>query len=330
MKRAALPLTLTLAACGDLPGDTGCDSCACIAHPGLIQQFPEDADASFFYRSDLWFRHGATTTTQSINVYDSTGAAVDGTVTNFPGNVTQFVPTAQLTPGAAYTWHQVSDECESETAHPFTVSDVGSPITDVASLSGNTWRMAPSAGRPPADAPEKAALLDLTTEDLLLTITEINGDTLSGISASSTDPGGPQNLCVPTTPLTLTITEDPWGTGTIDGGWVGVSGQAIPTWGGTVSGAFSSDGSRIEGVSLRTVIDVPGALASTGEDLCELLAPVGVDCETCEGATDGSKDCLLFAADGLIGTNVGDPVVIEITKDQVDQNPDCQVSTTSR
>lgn len=329
MTRAALPLPLLLIACGDIDTDTACDSCACIAHPGLIEQFPADDDTSVFYRGDIWFRHGASDAVQSIKVLDGSGTEVAGTVNNLTGNVAQFVPSEQLTPGASYTWVQYSDECEGP-SHPFTVSDVGSPIADVAALAGNTWRMAPSEARPPADAPEKKALLDLTTEDLLLTITEVNGTTLSGISASATEPGGPQNMCVPTTPLTLTITEDPWGTGTIDGGWVGVSGQAIPTWGGTVSGAFSTDGVRLEGVSLRTVIDVPGALASTGEDLCDLLAPVGVNCETCEGASDGGLDCLLFAADGLIGTNVGDPVIVEVSNDDVAANPACATTTSSR
>jgi len=325
MTRTLWPLALTLAACGDLPGDSGCDSCDCITHPAVITQYPEAGTDNVFYRADLWMRTGSTASEQSLILNDADGNPVDGTVNSYQANSIQFVPAAHLTPGAAYALIQVTDTCEAM-GIDFTVSDVGAPITDIDALAGHTWRVPMSEGRPPADALEKQAVIDLIAEDLLISITSIDGTVLTAISASTLDAGLEQNLCVPTTPVSLEIIEDPWGQGSIEPGYVGVQGAGVPTLGGTVSGAFSSDGIRLEGLKLRTVLDVDGANAALDEDLCATLSQVGVSCETCPS---GSGECMTFAADGLIGTDVGDTEVVPRTQAEVEADSACQTPTTT-
>jgi hypothetical protein len=324
MTRTLLPLALTLVACGDLPGDTNCDTCDCIAHPALISQYPDAGDTDAFYRSDVWMRTGGTPYDQSLVLYDADGNPVDGTVNTYTGNVLQFVPTAHLTSGAAYSLVQLTNACEAP-GIDFTVSDVGAPITDPAALNGHTWRVPMSEGRPPAESLEKQAVIDLIAEDLLITITAIDGNAITANTASTLDAGLGQNLCVPTTPVMLEIIEDPYGEGTIDAGYVGVQGSGVPTLGGTVSGAFSSDGTRLEGIQLRTILDVDGANEALDDDLCATVAQVGVDCEPCPS---GTGECMTFEAHGLIGTDVGDSAVVSRTQAEVEADAACQSTST--
>lgn len=326
--RAGTPLlaiaALLAAGCGDKGKDDSavCETCDCIVHPVVEDVWPTDGATGVYHRTRIYATvDDDSPFASSLQVTDSAGAAVPGTVTfNENNGLVQFAPTEALASDATYTLTQVTNDCPGSST-TFTTSSIGAEVPDLNALVGRTWRMSLGGGKPPPDRDGLQAVLDMVEEDLLIHATALNGTTLTAtVASTNSGTGQPQNLCVPTTEVALDLSANPYATGTVPAGYAPLSGQPVPTFGGQVQGSFSADGSVLAGIDLTMVLDMDSASVIMGDDLCVLLVNVGVQCETCPS---GSGECLTFNTWGVDGAEDATATVVVRTQQDVDADPSC-------
>lgn len=324
----ALTALAALTACDgkgkDSDSGPACTTCDCIAHPEFDESWPSDGATGVYNRTRIYaIVDDDTDFPSSIALTDSTGGAVDGTVSFDAGDgLIQFAPTAPLMPDTAYTMSILTnEECEN-TSIGFTTSGIGAQVADPNTLVGRTWRMSLGAGKPPPERDGLQSVIEMVEEDLLINATALNGTTLTVVVASTLSGANqPQNLCVPTIEVALDLSGNPYATGTVPPGYAPLAGQAVPTFGGDVSGSFSTDGATLAGIDLTMVLDMDAAGVIMGDDLCALLPTLGVQCETCPA---GSGNCLTFNVWGVDGAEDTGAVVTPRSESDVSGDPSCQ------
>lgn len=270
----------------DTAGDDDDDDCG----NDVAETVPESGATDAFYRTDVVAVLDEADSGASIAVDGVTGTnSIDGTVV-------YFTPDAPLTNGSSYT-ATLTYECGEET-WDFTVGDVGG-ATDEASLPGNTYSLDLASGTwvKPAGVGDLIGGLIGDVEVLFGVISvDAKGGTIPMIGALG-DGNGNQDVCVPTLDFPVAPTwENPYWevvTPTLD---ITVDSFTISVSDVTLGGAFTADGSAIEGGVLKGSIDtrpLVDAVAKGGSDgaVCGLVTSLasGVECVPCG---DGQPYCL--------------------------------------
>ena len=269
-------MLLALVACGGDKdgadsGDTTTDPNGCTNN--VLEQFPADGEADAYYLTSVDFLLATADTDASVMVMDDTGAMVAGAVSHLDRRVI-FTPDAPLTHGASYTT-ELSWGCDAETGS-FTVGQAGTTTVAGADLSGRTWGFAITEGRI-VDPPELADLLPLMAQfDILLTATSADDTSISFIGAVTDEETGEQSLCAPHIdfPTPADYASNPTFSVQADSMELVVVGDAIPVTDLVLSGTFTDSGATISGTSLSGIVEL-------GEELCDVLAGSGLNCEAC-------------------------------------------------
>ncbi len=323
--RALLGLLAFAPGCGGGKNtDSGrCTTCDCVEHPELKSRWPEDGATGVYHRTRMYaIVDDDADVERALACTDATGAEVPGTSTYDPdeGMIT-FTPDSPLLPETTYTLTRTTDGCEADAA-TFTTSAIGTPVSDLQTLVGRTWRMRLGDGRPPPERNGLQAVLDQIAEDLLIHALSADGSTLTVLVASSeSGTGAGQDLCVPTIEVDLDLAENPFATGAVPAGYAPLSGEAVPTYGGQVQGSFSADGAVLAGIDLTMVLDMDAAGQILGDpQLCGTLQKVGVFCEPCPS---GAGNCLNFNTWGVDGAEDTGASVVARTEADVANDPSC-------
>ncbi len=318
-------LTLALFGCGsDKDKDSGavCDTCDCIQHPDVDDMWPASNATDVYNRTQIYaVVDDDTEFASSMTLVEGGGTAVAGTASfDADEGLITFVPDSALLPDTPYTMTLLTNECEGDSFH-FTTSSIGAPVADLNTLVGRTWRMSLGDGRPPADRDGLQSVIDMVAEDLLINATAVNGTTLTVVVGSTTSGDNqPQDLCVPTIEVALDMTQNPYAFGDVPNGYAPLSGAAVPTFGGSVSGSFSPDGTVLAGIDLTMILDMDAAGVIMNDDLCALLPTLGVQCETCPAS---AGNCLTFNTWAVDGGEDTSAVVTVRTQNDVDTDPTC-------
>lgn len=318
---------LALSGCGDKgpANDTGtlCTTCDCIQHPPLDSSWPEASATGVYNRTRIYaIVDDDSPFESSMRLSDASGTDVPGTVTfTADDGLIQFEPATPLSPDSPYTVTLMTNECDGD-SYDFTTGPIGEPVTDLNTLVGRTWRMSLGDGKPPEDRDGIQSVIDMVEEDLLINATALNGTTLTVVVASTlSGDAQPQNLCVPTIEVGLDLSDNPYATGTVPNGYAPLTGEAVPTFGGEVSGSFSADGTVLAGIDLTMILDMDAAGVIMGDDLCSLLPQLGVQCESCPS---GSGNCLTFNTWGVDGNEDSTATVTPRSDADVAGDPTCQ------
>ena len=285
----------------------------------IVDQFPIDGEVGAFYRTSVETVLQVEDLSATITLADGAGLAVPGVV-SISGARVVFVPDNPLAPSADYDV-EVTWGCGQE-AWSFQTSDVGAP-TDVLAVLGSTYSLDLASGRFVEPAGVGPLIQQQLDADMLVKFVQLQPvlDTLMAMSGT-----GAQDMCMATNvfpPGTFAL--DPYfSIGPAD---VSLDIQGIEIlWEDMVlTGAFSPDGSSVEGVVLiatqdtRPLVDLIGGY---GDDaVCDLVAAFGVSCTTCP--SDGLPYCLTTYVDSMAGTLEPGIDLIPITQFDIDNNPSC-------
>ncbi|MEQ1500810.1 MAG: Ig-like domain-containing protein [Myxococcota bacterium] len=305
---------------GGTAGDDDDDACG----NSISKQFPTDGDTDVFYKTDVRFTLAVEDATAVIAVTDGSGAEIPGT-TDVVGTLVVWTGD-DLTPSTAYT-ATLTYACGSA-AVSWTTSDVGGPVA--GDLTSKVFALDLASG----DWVNPAGVGDLLASQLgetqiFVTPTAITADQITMLGGIGE--AGVQDFCSPTIPFPPADWIDPYFELQSDLLPLVVAGLTINIEDLSLSGAFASDGSRIQGAALAGSIDtrpLAGIFDSTDPNaVCDLVATFQVACEAC---SDGSGDfCLSVYVDAIEAANLPGVVLEEITDAEIEQNPDC-ATTTSR
>lgn len=312
---------------GDTTGDDTDETCS----SGLDGFWPEPNASDVYYRTsiEVMFAQEEDGSSATITLNDGS-ADVTGTVEwSDDGMTAYFKPSAPLTPSTTYTL-SVSYSCGKSATNSFTTSSTGATV-DGMSVIDDVYSIDLFSGRiiEPAGVEDLLQSL-LAGEDpiiILVSPTTYDGDAntieIRGALGKMNGSDIVQDECTESInfPLPADYSNNPYFT--INGVDVPLSVQGISLKIDRldVSGAFASDGSSIDGVSVDAFADTR-PLASLGVgDICELVQIAQVECVPC---ADNEPACLKIRVtdltaeqvDGLMGLNA-------ITADDVTNNPTC-------
>lgn len=311
--------------------DPDCDGApGCQAAPERVH--PEDGATGVFYR-----RSGVIVTFQqderptgTISVRSADGAPAPGATTfSADGLVMTYTFTAPLTPSTTYIT-DIGFICGSHQT-TFTTSATGAPV-DGASLVGAVYEVdllspSPDDVLVPMDWSFFTMLVpEFIDRPLYLSPAAFDGAAFTTRLGMGT-PGAPapeQDLCHPAVdlPLLSAYGEAPYFTGTAtdlelrlgEGFWFL---RSLET-----SGAFTPDGSAIEGLRVDAVIDLGASTFQGYTGLCDWLSIfVGWGCELCD---DGTPACYRFQAEGYLARRVDLAALQRVEPSDIAANPACE------
>ncbi len=287
----------------DVSGDDDTSACT----NAILGQTPENGDLDVYYRTDVRFTLTVEDPAASITLMEVGGGEVSGT-TSVAGSIVSWTPGAPLTPETAYE-ATLTYECGAATVG-WTTSDVGTP-TDV-DLTGRTYSLGLTDGEF-IEPPGVGVLLaqQLGDVEILIGVESVAGPEIDMDGALGLG-DGTQDLCSETLTFPPATYDDPYFSLTSPVLPLDVTGIQIDVENLELSGAFSKDGSRIQGAVLKGLIDTrplvdlvsPGG---TEGSACSLVNAFGVDCIPC---SDGTGDfCLSLWIDSIEATEVGGTLV---------------------
>lgn len=273
------------------PWDTGDTADRC---PQVESVWPAEGATDAFYRTaiEIRFDDGAPA---AVTVQGPDGE-VTGAATR-DDDVTWFVPDAPLRPESAYQVY-VSTECD-RFSWEFTTSSAGLPV-DQAVLDGGTWAVDIGSGRVIEPAGVGGLIQPYMDDEVTYLVGLTAGEAAPALTGSEGTPDGVQEC---TSPMDLPV-------GHWDDGWFTTLptdavqlGTAFNLQGLTLSGAFTPDGARIEGVTLDGLWDTRLVVLDgvEGEDLCDLLPSLGLECVPC---ADGFRECVPLRVTDLHATRL--------------------------
>jgi hypothetical protein len=284
---------------GTTAGDDDDDTTGCGNE--VNDYVPESGETNAFYRSDIV----AVLDDEDPSASLALSGGVTGT-TSIQGTVVSFTPDAPLTNGETYT-ATLTYECGEE-SWDFTVGDVGA-AADEAALPGSTYSLDLASGTwvQPAGVGDLIATLIGDVEVLFGVISvDPKAGTIPMIGALG-DGNGNQDICSPTLDFPVDPTWDnPYWEVTTPSLDIAVDGFTISVTDVTLAGAFTADGSSIQGGLLRGVIDTEPLVeelspGGTSGAVCLLISSIaaGVECVDCG---DGDETCLeVWVADIAAG-----------------------------
>lgn len=286
---------------------------------------PVDGTADAYYRTTIEFTLTSDEAGATIAVADGAGAAVAGATTMVDGRVV-FTPTDPLVSGTSYTG-TLTWSCGTATTS-FTVGSTGAAVSDT--LVGNTYALDLASGRflePAGVETLLSTFLDFSL-DLGIAAQDATSITFIGALADNT---GAQDMCTESIvfPVPADFSSNPFFSVESDELPVEVEGVQVTINDLVLSGAFTPDGSGIQGgvlsgsLDTRTLLDV---LEMTGDNaVCDLLAGLLIDCEVCD---DGSPTCLSVYVDNLSADLVPGLTLEEVTADEIEANLECVAAST--
>jgi hypothetical protein len=335
---ACLAIAGLLTACnGDTdanPTDTDADTDAGepTCSSGIASTFPDADAAGVFYRSAIEIVFNSDESTTSTLELATADGAVEGTTTYSEDGVTAtFAPAADLTSSTQYTL-TVSYSCDKVAEIGFSTSETGAAV-DGASVVDTVYNVDIASGRITEPAGVGDLLMPLIAQqgfNLLIAPSAYDDAAmeLSFLGALGIDEGGAivQDVCNES--ITFPIAGD-----YSDNPFVSVAGQDVPLSisGFEISlaeieltGAFSPDGSSLDGLSLGGFADTgplgPALDLGDGEDaVCALVTTFGVSCVDCG---DGSMTCLEIQFEDITA-DMQMGMLEEITLDDIANNADC-------
>jgi hypothetical protein len=238
-----------------------------------------------------------TSTTASISVADSSGAAVSGTSSlNDDGDYVTFTPDAPLSPSTSYTATISTCNGEQTATISFTTSSLGTAMTE--DPTGRTYVVDLAGGRFVKPAGVGDLIGGLLENSILIGIVSAGAE-LEIRGAISSDTSTEQDTCTPTLDNfpNADFSDTPYfeiPEGDVE---ISVAGFTIQINSMSISGTFASDASYFGGGTVSGEIDardlgplLKGQVDDTSPDyLCSLLAGFGVSCIPC--ASDSQPYC---------------------------------------
>jgi hypothetical protein len=294
-------LSLCAAACTDsgettdtTPDPTG-PSEQCIAVVASVT--PEDGAREVFYRSSVEVVLAEADASATIELRDRDGVTATGASASEDG-ITHVWSGDPLLPNETYDV-LVRLACGTVTSQ-FTTSHTGGTAVDV---TGKVYAIDLASGHWRAPEGFEDVLEGLAgAYGLRVSPTAVSASELSMLAAVTLD--GVQNTCAPTFPLTDASYTNPYFELSVPEFDIPVGTEPLAVTDFGVSGTFAPNGSAIEGVAVRGLMDTrPLAEVVLGTpDGCPALAAFGVTCEACP---DGSGDfCVAVDVVDLVAEEV--------------------------
>ncbi len=278
--------------------DTACGHGTCTNSMVSGSEFPTLGTPDAYYRTSFEARLNDFEAGASLTVATG-GQLVPGT-SSVDGKRVIFAPTAPLQPATTY---EVS--LDFSCANPrwqVTTSDVGAPVA-ADGLVGNTYSLELTSGRFVEPEGIGPLLQEYLTDAVLLDVLATDGGSIELAGAIEGEDGS----CVRSIDFpTADFGDNPYFQVGPETTTLAFEGVDIEVDDLLVSGAFSPDGSAIEGAQLRGTIDtrplVPLLNEEGAEDeICNLAATIGVSCKPCP---DGGVFCLDLHVDSIPGLGV--------------------------
>jgi hypothetical protein len=271
----------------------------------ILPTTPNDGALDVFYDTSIRATLTVADPLAFIQLTDTAGI-VPGT-TGTDANDVWFEPTNSLASGTDYEW-TITHACGDAT-QTFTTSEVGPPTTPT-DLIDKTYLIDGSSGtwvQPLGIGP----LLQQQGSDMFLKVVDANATelTLRGATGDVLSATPAQEMCATTGDVEgVNFAANPWFDAEIDDAQL-----YAPIDDLIISGAFSPDGTYIQGIRVEGTMDtrplVP-LLDPLGDDdlVCDLVATFGVSCIVCP---DGSGD---YCLDVLIEDMVADESTVNIVE----------------
>jgi hypothetical protein len=299
-------------------GGGGCD----VTVSNLV---PGDGSTTAYAQADIEWAISAADGSATITVTDAAGGAVSGTTSASEDGVTiRFTPDSPLAASTSYTTQiSVCDGAGGGTAS-FSTSDVGTVI-DAGSTEGRVYAFDLFSGRilqPPGIGP----LLQPFIGDVewLASPFATDGVTMDWRMGLG-DGSGNQDTCSPSVSvLGADFTSNPFFAFGPAPTVFEVQGATIKLDDLYLSGAFSPDVLRLEGIVLSGLLDtrpLADLVAPGGapDAFCQLALTFGDWCQSCP---DGQLLCLPVEVDSLQADAVPSTMV-EITQAEIGADPTC-------
>jgi hypothetical protein len=316
-----------LAACGDKATTTDSattgttqttvDTC----DPDVDSKFPEDGDTDAYYRTAVRFTLSGEDATATISVADAAGTAVTGTSVS-EGVVVTWTGD-DLAPNTEYT-ATLSYACGEDTT-TFTTSSTGAPTTvDVTGLVYNLNIAEGTWVQPAGLGPVIASFLG--DYELLVSPVSVGAKTITMMGGVAE--GGVQNVCAVTIDFPPAGFANPFFQLQTELLPLVVADNVVNITNLELAGAFSPDGTRIQGAVMKGKIDSrPLAEAfgfgTTDDAGCTALAAFQVECEECDNGE--GPYCVTINIEDLEAL-AEDTVLIPITQQDINDNPACAVA----
>jgi len=309
---------LALTACngeGDETGETGvvCDN--------TVTLFPAKDATGVYYRTSIEAAFAKADETATLAVAAGSEAVAGTTSWNDAGTTLTFTPDAPLNPSTQHT-ASVTHECGDANVD-WTTSDVGTAV-DV-DLAGKAYSMDLTSGRFLQPEGIGALIQNYIDTDILMGVTSADDTTIQMIGAvANGETPAAQDVCEPTFDFPAAdFAANPFFTVGPESTAITIQGYTVTITDLMISGAFSPDGSYVDGAVLAGSIDtrplVPMLDENGGDDaICVLASSLGINCEEC--AEDGGMFCLTLYVDSMTAEEIGTSLV-EVVDPST--NPDC-------
>lgn len=311
-----------LLACGSSPSPaplTVDDSAAeALCDVGLSVS-PIPGTAEHFYRDPIVISFTADPGEVTADLSTEEGL-IESTL-SLTDSVATLTPTAPLSPDTSYTLGV--DYCGGTISLRFSTSSIGHPVSPAA-IIGQTWVLDLMSGE--FIKPEASGVVTAFTlgDGYLFSVLSADQTTVSLRGGRAIYDGAwRQELCAPTIDLDapLNFTDNPLATlqgNPITIGWMDMME-------GSLSGAFSDDGTTVAHIQLSGSITVTDLLQTIADqslskaEACGLLEGFGLDCTACP---DGSGPyCITYALVGI--TAPTSAPLVQRTKAEVALDPEC-------
>ena len=310
-------LALTACSAGtDATGETGevCDN--------TVTLFPTKDAGDVYYRTSIEANFADADDSATLAVSAGSEAVAGSTSWDEAGLTLTFTPDAPLTPSTQYT-AAVTHEC-GDASVDWTTSDVGTSI-DSASLTGKAYTLDLTSGRFLQPEGIGALIQNYIDTDILMGVVSADDTTIQMIGAVANGETPPaQDVCEPSFNFPdADFAGNPFFTVGPESTAITIQGFTVTITDLMISGAFSPDGSYVDGAVLAGSIDtrplVPMLDENGGDDaICVLASSLGINCEEC--AEDGGMFCLTLLVDSMTAEEIGTSLVEVVDPGT---NPDC-------
>ena len=284
--------------------------------------FPEPGDAAVYYRSSVVVSFGQPEPDATIELRTAAGAAVEGAITwtEDQRSVT-LTPSTPLAPSTTYEV-EVHHSCDRSRSVSWTTSAAGAPV-DPAAVEGGVYAVDLSQGRWIEPVPGFLEMIDLVAPiDQRTLISMVAAQEADMTLRFALEKEEALDVCQTTLDHTFSadITANPYFELETSGWESAFRGSPFHIDTLRMTGAFTPDGSAIEGVTLDGLADTRIWDALIGIPVCDAEDLGALRCVPC---SDGEPLCMVFTIDQLSMVRVGTERIGEILEVDVDMNPLC-------
>ena len=284
--------------------------------------FPRAGDDAVYYRSSVVVSFGQPEPDATIELRTAAGAAVEGAITwtEDQRSVT-LTPSTPLAPSTTYEV-EVHHSCDRSRSLSWTTSAAGAPV-DPATVEGSVYAVDVSQGRWIEPVPGFLEVISVVApidqRTLISMVAAQEADMTLRFALEKEDA---LDVCQTTLDHTFSadITANPYFE-LETAGWESAF-RGFPFHIDTLrmTGAFTPDGSAIEGVTIDGLADSRTWDAFSRVPPCDAEEFGALRCVPC---ADGEPVCVVFTIDQLSMVRVGTEGIGEILEADVDMNPSC-------